>query len=128
MMSCAASPLILVPDRFCPFPILSTLEILSGIAFDIEQIHLAHILRHIIPWPRLCALLRHRRFASTRRSLPYEISTGGRSCAQAYSFHLSICKRYPALKLNGGIFNQAGSFFSFYIQDLDSDLIYRLNI
>jgi hypothetical protein len=44
MMSCAASPLILVPNYFWQFPILSILEILSGIALDVEQIHLTHIL------------------------------------------------------------------------------------
>jgi hypothetical protein len=48
-MSCAESPLILVPDHFRPFPILPTLEILSEIAFDEEQIHLTHILLPIIP-------------------------------------------------------------------------------
>ncbi|MBU3981885.1 MAG: hypothetical protein KKG97_11275 [Proteobacteria bacterium] len=39
MMSCAASPLILMPNHYWPLSILLTLEILNGIALDAEQIH-----------------------------------------------------------------------------------------
>jgi len=69
-MSCAASPLILMPDHYWPFPILSILQILNGVALDAEQIYLTHILFPIIPWNRLCAFPE-----ATKQKTPRSISS-----------------------------------------------------